>query len=110
MARAREPLDKEGDRHCKCNDGADAEEDIGIVFTGMRPGEKLYEELLNDNEIHESQVYPKIYVGKASMSSIHQIDSLIQSFARHTSSQLRQEIMDIVYNRKEVASELAVLS
>lgn len=40
-------------------------EDIGIEFTGMRPGEKLFEELLNKNEIHSEQVYEKIYRGKA---------------------------------------------
>jgi FlaA1/EpsC-like NDP-sugar epimerase len=39
-------------------------EDIGIEFTGMRPGEKLYEELLKADEIEEQQVYPKIYIGK----------------------------------------------
>ena len=39
-------------------------EEIGIEFTGMRPGEKLFEELLKADEVHEKQVYPKIYIGK----------------------------------------------
>ncbi|PEU67210.1 hypothetical protein CN386_29615, partial [Bacillus cereus] len=33
-------------------------EDIGIKFSGIRPGEKLFEELLTDNEVHEKQIYP----------------------------------------------------
>nr|WP_315293751.1 nucleoside-diphosphate sugar epimerase/dehydratase [Mammaliicoccus lentus] len=40
------------------------EEDIGIEFSGIRPGEKLYEELLNKDEIHPEQVYEKIYRGR----------------------------------------------
>ena len=30
----------------------------------MRPGEKLFEELLNKNEIHSEQVYEKFIVEK----------------------------------------------
>ncbi|WP_431197599.1 polysaccharide biosynthesis protein [Staphylococcus equorum] len=40
------------------------EEDIGVEFSGIRPGEKLFEELLNKDEIHPEQVYEKIYRGK----------------------------------------------
>lgn len=40
------------------------EEDIGIDFSGIRPGEKLFEELLSKDEIHPEQVYEKIYRGK----------------------------------------------
>ncbi|WP_394858327.1 polysaccharide biosynthesis protein [Staphylococcus cohnii] len=43
------------------------EEDIGIEFSGIRPGEKLFEELLNKDEIHPEQVYEKIYRGKVKL-------------------------------------------
>lgn len=40
-------------------------QDIQIVYTGLRPGEKLYEELLLDEEGIEATVHPKIVVAKA---------------------------------------------
>lgn len=39
------------------------EEEIPIVESGIRPGEKLYEELLVDQEKNQQQVYDKIFVG-----------------------------------------------
>jgi FlaA1/EpsC-like NDP-sugar epimerase len=38
--------------------------DIDIKFTGMRPGEKLFEELSVDDENAEKTRHPKIFVGK----------------------------------------------
>lgn len=37
--------------------------DIPIKETGIRPGEKLFENLQNDDEIQSKIVFPKIYVG-----------------------------------------------
>lgn len=53
------------------------EEDISIEYTGMRPGEKLFEELLNKNEIHSEQVYEKIYRGKAITVHKNELDEVI---------------------------------
>lgn len=38
--------------------------DIDIVETGLRPGEKLYEELLNDKEITDNTKHKRILIGK----------------------------------------------
>ncbi|WP_339696715.1 nucleoside-diphosphate sugar epimerase/dehydratase [uncultured Roseivirga sp.] len=38
--------------------------EIDIVFTGLRPGEKLYEELLDDKENTMSTHHPKIMIAK----------------------------------------------
>jgi FlaA1/EpsC-like NDP-sugar epimerase len=38
-------------------------EDIDIKFTGLRPGEKLYEELLTEDEVFTRTAHNKIYVG-----------------------------------------------
>ncbi|MFH0716837.1 nucleoside-diphosphate sugar epimerase/dehydratase [Staphylococcus delphini] len=59
------------------------EEDIGIDFSGIRPGEKLYEELLNEDEIHPEQVYEKIYRGKVSRVSYDEIQKYVLELDEH---------------------------
>lgn len=49
--------------------------DIDIVVTGLRPGEKLYEELLLDEEGIEKTVHDKIYVGHP----LPALDKMLQS-------------------------------
>lgn len=40
--------------------------DVNIVYTGLRPGEKLYEELLSNAETTLPTIHPKIMVAKVS--------------------------------------------
>lgn len=39
------------------------EDQISIAFSGIRPGEKMFEELLKEGEVHPEAVYPKIFTG-----------------------------------------------
>ncbi len=44
--------------------GHKPDEDIPIVFTGLRPGEKLYEEMLMDEEGMQETANQRIHIGK----------------------------------------------
>jgi FlaA1/EpsC-like NDP-sugar epimerase len=44
--------------------GFEPDTDIQIKFTGLRPGEKLYEELLNDKENTLKTHHPDIMIAK----------------------------------------------
>lgn len=76
-----------------------SEEDISIEFTGMRPGEKLFEELLNKEEIHEQQIYPNIYVGKTGKLYSHEIEEIINNFSGMEKEKLRKKLVDLANER-----------
>ncbi len=53
--------------------GLEPNKDIKIVFTGLRPGEKLYEELLMSEEGLQDTVHKKIYVGKPTFEDMDKL-------------------------------------
>jgi FlaA1/EpsC-like NDP-sugar epimerase len=70
-------------------------EDIGIEFSGMRPGEKLFEELFKANEVDEKQVYPKIYVGKTADLYTEEIKKMIASYTTLDKASLREQLLKL---------------
>lgn len=52
-------------------------EDIRIQFTGLRPGEKLFEELLNDNENTLPTHHEKIMIGKVREYDFPEVEAKI---------------------------------
>lgn len=80
------------------------EEDIGIEFSGIRPGEKLYEELLNKDEIHPEQVYEKIYRGRVKEIDIQEITvtikDLLNNFTKEKLINFTNNNSDDNYDRK----------
>jgi FlaA1/EpsC-like NDP-sugar epimerase len=76
--------------------------DIEIVTTGLRPGEKLYEELLNDKENTLPTHHEKIMIAKVPVYDYKQVsqdlDELVSLFDT-------QDNMEIVKKMKEMVPE-----
>ncbi|MHC5229774.1 polysaccharide biosynthesis protein [Enterococcus sp. LJL99] len=53
------------------------ENDIKIIETGIRPGEKLYEELLVSKEKNPKQVFDKIFIGNVNGFTLEKIQSFL---------------------------------
>lgn len=85
-------------------------DDIDIEVTGMRPGEKLFEELLKDDEVHEQQVYPKIYVGKTTTLYIEEIHHIIDTFSEMEKNELREQLLDLANHRVPIKELLSIPS
>lgn len=76
------------------------EEEIGIKFTGIRPGEKMFEELLNENEVFPQQVFPKIHIGKAKLVGESKLNWLIDNFNHLTVDELKEILLEIANMRE----------
>ncbi len=69
--------------------GYKPEEDIKIEYTGLRPGEKLYEELLMNEIALTSTEHDKIFVEKPIENDIEFVEKSIEEFKK------------VVYNDKD---------
>lgn len=79
--------------------GHEVGSDIEIVFTGLRPGEKLYEELLMDEEGLEKTENELIYIGKPIKFDEKQFEIGLRKLYRIAYSEkdgIRTAIKDIV--------------
>lgn len=63
------------------------EDDIRITYTGIRPGEKMFEEVMNKDEVHPEQVFEKIYRGKVQHMKCNEVEAIIQDIVNDFSKE-----------------------
>jgi len=78
-----------------------SEGEIEVRETGIRPGEKLFEELLNESERQSEVVFTKIYVGKATPITKHELVYLLEKIPTLTGSELKDTLVGVA-NRRNV--------
>ena len=71
-------------------------EDIKIEYTGLRPGEKLYEELLMDEEGIQKTKSKKIYIGHPIEFNTQEFKSQLDQLWRICSDGDQKEIIDML--------------
>jgi FlaA1/EpsC-like NDP-sugar epimerase len=86
--------------------------DIEIKFTGMRPGEKLYEELLTAEEGTSATKHKRIYVAKPNHINTQQLEELIHIIREKGSYLTREEVIELLQGmvptfRKQTAKAVA---
>ncbi|MDC8098911.1 polysaccharide biosynthesis protein [Chryseobacterium rhizosphaerae] len=70
--------------------------DIKIIYTGLRPGEKLYEELLSDNAKTLPTHNEKIMISKDPTMSFSEIESLVHLIGEASVNKEKVEVVKIL--------------
>lgn len=81
-------------------------DEIGIKYSGIRPGEKMYEELLNENEIHKADIFPKIHIGKAPLKDEEVLSYFLRNFEAMSESELRNYLLSVANNKENEIEHL----
>ncbi len=76
--------------------GKEPYQEIDIVFTGLRPGEKLYEELLVDGETSLPTRHQKIYTAKAGSMDWKELESTLMHLRNCVDERNLPEILETI--------------
>ncbi|MGM7702972.1 polysaccharide biosynthesis protein [Pseudalkalibacillus sp. Hm43] len=78
-----------------------AVDEIGIKFSGIRPGEKMYEELLGENEVHPEAVFPKIFIGKSVEIEYDRVSYLVENHWSFNKEDLSKYVLELANKKQE---------
>lgn len=81
--------------------GKEPYEDIDIVFTGLRPGEKLYEEVLAESSKTLATYHPKILIAQDPVFCYEQVEQFLVNL-KNSSFESKQELIQTL---KELVPE-----
>ena len=62
--------------------GLEPEKDVAIEFIGLRPGEKLYEEMIHDDEKDLATKHDKIFVAQPEYFDTHKLNRYVKELER----------------------------
>lgn len=74
--------------------GHEPYKEIGIEIIGLRPGEKLYEELLLNMDLVDKTEYDRIFVEKPSIIDFHDLEEKLVPLMNSTKTNDRDQIVD----------------
>ena len=82
--------------------GLEVGKDINVEIIGLRPGEKMYEETLNNSEETFKTHHPKILIGKVTKVDPDKLNNSINNLIEYTE---KQENDKIIKQMKEIIPE-----
>tara|TARA_Y200000002_G_scaffold107706_2_gene88112 strand:+ start:62 stop:1939 length:1878 start_codon:yes stop_codon:yes gene_type:complete len=82
--------------------GLEVGKDINVEIIGLRPGEKMYEETLNNSEETLKTHHPKILIGKVAEVDLGKLNNSINNLIEYTE---KQDNNKIIKQMKEIIPE-----
>ncbi len=79
------------------------EKEIQITESGIRPGEKLYEELLVGSEQTDKKVYDKIFIGKVTDIPVSEVMEFVHHLDDCSIDELREQLIGFANEKKEIS-------
>ncbi|WP_322551815.1 nucleoside-diphosphate sugar epimerase/dehydratase [Priestia megaterium] len=81
------------------------EEEIGIKYAGIRPGEKMYEELLGKDEVHDEAIFPKIFIGKSVEVDFSRVTTLVNNYEVYDTEYTRDYVLSLANDRESLLAK-----
>ena len=72
-------------------------EDVKIIYTGLRPGEKLFEELLHDGEVLQTTSHGKLFLARSRQVEWSYLNSQFQDLGDAATSRIIPRMTDLMH-------------